>query len=93
MRAVDRQSGAEVAAPASLVGLAARLTRTLAVARALVLSGREVDLAGLQDGIGMLCAQSLDLPREEGHVMVPVLRELMAQVEALTAALRAGPAS
>jgi hypothetical protein len=89
MRAVGRQDYAVAAAPERLAMMAARLVRTVAVARALVKSGRAVELAGLQDGIGILCAQTLDLPAEEGRAMLPALRELVAQLEALTEAFRA----
>jgi|SRR5271156_6671007 len=93
MHNADRQNLAVAPAPAQaperLAALAERLARTLAVARALVLSNRTVELAGLQDGIGALCAQTLDLPPAEARLMVPVLHELTAQIDALTAALHA----
>jgi len=75
-------------APDRLVIYAGRLGRTLAVARALVISRRAIDLEGVQDGVGMLCAQTLDLPLAEARLMLPVLRELLAQVDTLSAVLR-----
>ena len=69
--------------PARLIGLAERLTRTLAVARALVMAGRPLDLTGFDDGIGMLCAQTLDLPTEDARAMRPVLLGLMENVNQL----------
>lgn len=75
-------------APDRLLVYASRLGRTLAVARALVISSRAVDLQGVQDGVGLLCAQTLDLPTAEARQMLPALRELLAQVDTLTAALR-----
>ena len=74
-----------------LVTLCERLTRTAAVARALVVAGRHVDLAGLQDGVGLLCAKTLDLPREQGREMLPTLHTVLAQMTSLTAALQAAP--
>lgn len=76
------------ASPGRLSDLAERLTRTLAVARALVMAGRSVELWGLQDGIGILCAKALDLPRPEARNLLPDLCELAAQVDALSLALR-----
>jgi len=70
-----------------LTELASRLSRTLGVARALAQSGRRVDLAGIEDGVGILCAQTLDLETEDGQIMLPVLREVMSQIELLASAL------
>jgi len=74
--------------PPRLVSLAERLSRTLAVARALVLSGRDIDLSGIQDGIGVLCAKTLDLVPEQGRLMLPMLHEMKAQIESLSQAMR-----
>jgi hypothetical protein len=68
--------------------LAARVSRTLGVARALAENGRRLDLDGIQDGIGILCAQTLDLPTQDARCMLPVLREVLAKVNALSATLQ-----
>jgi hypothetical protein len=68
--------------------LATRVSRTLGVARALAERGRQLDLAGIEDGIGVLCAQTLDLPTADARCMLPVLREVLAQLDCLAAALR-----
>ncbi len=68
--------------------LAMRVSRTLGVARALAERGRRLDLAGIEDGIGVLCAQTLDMPAKDGRCMLPVLREVLAQLESLSAALQ-----
>jgi len=68
--------------------LALRVTRTLGVARALAERGRRLDLAGIEDGIGILCAQTLDLPTQDARCMLPVLREVLAQLNALSAAIQ-----
>ena len=68
--------------------LAARVSRTLGVARALAENGRELDLSGIEDGVGILCAQTLDLPSADARCMLPVLCEVLAQVDSLSAALR-----
>jgi hypothetical protein len=82
-----RQS-AQVAPAEQLIVLAERLGRTAAVARALIISGRRVDLSGIEDGIGMLCAKTLDLPPEQAREVLAALHALLAQLTSLTAALR-----
>jgi hypothetical protein len=67
--------------------MGSRISRTLGIARALAESGRELDLRGIEDGVGRLCAQTLDLPSAEAHGMVFMLREILTQVDALTAIL------
>jgi hypothetical protein len=74
--------------PQQLALLAERLSRTLAVARALSMAGRHVDLSGIQDGIGLLCAKTLDLPRADARLLLPALHEVMAQIDSLSRALR-----
>jgi len=70
-----------------LITLAERLNRTAAVARALILAGRTVDLAGIEDGVGLLCAKTLDLPRDQGRHVLPSLLAVLDQLTSLTAAL------
>jgi hypothetical protein len=70
---------------AALQTLADRLTRTVSIARALVEAGRAVDLAGLEDGVGLLCAKTLDMPMPESRQMLPAMLELRAQIDSLTA--------
>jgi hypothetical protein len=68
--------------------LAERLINTMSVARGLVRGGRTLDLAGIEDGVGLLCAQALDLPAEHGRNLAGLLRDVLAEVEGLTAAVR-----
>jgi hypothetical protein len=73
---------------ARLLGdMALRLMRTIGVARALVRSGRTLDLRGIEDGVGMLCAQVLDLPPPQGRTLLTQLQDVLAEVDALGAAL------
>jgi hypothetical protein len=88
MHAANAQHIAIDTPPLSMVTLAERITRTLAVARALIVSGRDVDLAGIEDGIGMLCAKTLDLPNEQARSMLPALYDMRVQVDRLSVALR-----
>ena len=73
--------------PQRLAVLASRLSRTIGIARALARNGRTVDLTGLDDGIGMLCAQTLDLPLQDGRALLPLLADVLQQVDTLTVAL------
>jgi hypothetical protein len=63
------------------------VTQTLGVARGLVEGGRSVDLAGLEDQVGLVCAKALDLPPAEGRTMRGELVALLARVDALSVAL------
>ena len=61
---------------------------TLRVARALVESRRPVDLGGLQNAIGRLCAAVFDLEPADGRRLRPHLEAVLAELDALEAALR-----
>lgn len=63
------------------------VTQTLGVARGLVEAGRAVDLVGLEERVGLVCAKALDLPPAEGRAMRGDLVALLARVEALSIAL------
>ena len=75
-----------------LTMLAARLSRTFALARVLVEGGRRLDLTGVEDGVGILCAQILDLEPEESRSLLPLLGDVLKEIELLSAALRSVPA-
>src|ERR1044071_273316 len=62
---------------------------TLRVACALVRQGRRIDLAGLEEHVGRLCAASLDLAPGDGRAVRADLFDLRADAEALLAALQA----
>jgi hypothetical protein len=81
------QSTAASAPLRELRAFADGVTQTLGVARGLVEAGRYVDLAGLEDQVGLLCAKALDLPPAEGRAMRGELVALLARVEALSVAL------
>lgn len=63
----------------------------LRFAQALAENGEHVDLTGLDDQIGQLCAGALDLPQAAGRLFRPDIILLAMQVAALSAALRADP--
>ncbi len=70
-----------------LTALAAHLSRSIALARGLILGGRLIDVTGIDDRVGVLCAQTLDLSPEDASEMLPALRGVLTQVELLAAAL------
>ncbi|MBR0656391.1 hypothetical protein [Plastoroseomonas arctica] len=59
----------------------------LSITAALIESGRRVDLAGLDDEFGRLCAGILALPLTEGQALRPMLETLSEQLAQLHAAL------
>ena len=69
--------------------LAERLSRTIAVARGLTAANRLVDLAGFEDGVGLLCAKTLDLDFVDSRRLLPALLELRAQIDGLSATIAA----
>jgi hypothetical protein len=69
--------------------LAQGISGTLRMARALAEAGRPIDLAGLDDPVGLLCAKSLDLPPAQGRQMRVLLIALRQEIDVLSAVLRA----
>lgn len=67
---------------------AAALRRTAALARALAVSGRPIDLTGLDDKVGVVCASALDLRPEDGRALRPDLESLLTEIASLAAAMR-----
>ena len=74
--------------PASLRQQLDAAMATLRLAQALAESGVSIDLAGLDDQIGRLCAGILDLPRQDGHALRADMILLGLQADALGATLR-----
>jgi hypothetical protein len=60
---------------------------TVRVAAALALSGRQLDLAGLDVEIGKLCAGVLDLPPDQSRAVQSRLIDLLAELDRLAAAI------
>jgi len=74
--------------------LAEELAKVVGVACELVIAGRAIDLTGLTDQVGLLCAKSLDLPTDAGRGVRPRLIALSGSMEALSRALqKAAPCS
>ena len=74
---------AERARLARLSDAAQGISRVLNLALALAQSGRRVDLGGIDRQVGILCAQSLDLPPALGREMVPLLEAQIAALDRL----------
>jgi hypothetical protein len=69
--------------------LADGVSATLQITRALIEARRHVDLTGLDQMMGLLCAQTLDLPPDQGRSLRPRLIELLHELDELTKALPA----
>lgn len=67
---------------------ASSLRKAAALARALAISGRPIDLTGLDGQVGRVCAGALDLPPDEGRALRPDLESLLAEIAALAGAMR-----
>jgi len=67
--------------------LAAGVSATMRIAGGLIRGHRQVDLAGLDAMVGLLCARALDLPPEQGRALRPRLLLLLAELDGLTRAL------
>jgi hypothetical protein len=72
--------------------LAGGVVTTIRLSRALVDTGRSVDLDGLDRIIGLLCAKALDLAPEQGRELVPELSAMLREIDGLAAALTAAMA-
>lgn len=80
--------------PLELVRAGARdLQRAAAKTREFALGGRTIDVAGLDEHVGRVCAKALDLPPEEGRLASGALQALLAELDQLFEAMRlsAGP--
>ena len=71
------------------LAMAEELRRSLRLARALAGQNRPVDLAGMQDSIGLLCAKALDLNPAEGWTLRIALIALRMELDQLSTAIRA----
>ena len=79
-------------APSNRAAVLARaVVGTLQMARALAKARRRIDLTGLDQEIGRLCAAALDLPSAEGRAMRPLLVDVLVELDALAACVTALP--
>ena len=75
-----------------VLALAEQTARMVAVTQALVASRRHVDIGGLQNQIGLLCAKALDLPPSKTGFLKLELRRLVSSLDLLNATMRANSA-
>lgn len=73
----------------AVIALADQLQNILQVTAALVRQQRRVDLTGLDERMGRLCAAVLDLPYAQGCEMRPRLQDLHDRLGQLAAAVAA----
>jgi hypothetical protein len=57
------------------------IARTITIARIMLDAGESVDLTGLDNGIGLLCAKTLDLPPAMGRALRPRLTGVLDALE------------
>ena len=73
----------------NLESLAEAAHGIIRMAASLVASGRPVDLDGLQDPVGRVCAGCLDLPPALGRAMRPLLSGMVAEIDLLAELMQA----
>jgi hypothetical protein len=81
------QSDDHAAPLASLRSFLEDLENAITVARTLIEDGHAVDLTGFDRLVGLLCAQTLDLPPEDAVALRDELVGLLAAVDALACVL------
>lgn len=81
-------SAPDAAAAEYVAALAEGIERMLSLAEAMVAAGRSLDLSGLDQAVGLLCAKALDLPPEEASRIRPQLIASLRALDRLSASLR-----
>lgn len=71
----------------SVLGVLHGFATTLCIARSLADADQEVDLTGLHETAGLLCARALDLRPEHGRQLIPRLRSVLEDLDALHTSL------
>jgi hypothetical protein len=67
----------------TVLGMLHGFATTICIARSLAAGERELDLSGLHEAAGVLCARALDLRPEHGRQLVPRLRSVLEELDAL----------
>lgn len=75
-----------------ILALSDQTMRVISIAAALAESARPVDLDGLQDQVGLLCAKALDLPPGQTGFAKLELRRLVDGLDSLKEAMGIEPA-
>lgn len=72
----------------ALILVSEQTFRMMAVARALVESHRQVDVEGIQEQVGLVCARALDLAPARSRLARAELHRLIQGLDALHVAMR-----
>ncbi len=67
----------------TVLGMVQGFATTICIARSLAAGEREMDLSGLHEAAGILCARALDLRPEHGRQLVPRLQSVLEELDAL----------
>lgn len=67
----------------TVLGMVQGFATTICIARSLAAGEREIDLSGLHEAAGILCARALDLRPEHGRQLVPRLQSVLEDLDAL----------
>ena len=89
---LSSDSATEYNPETEILALSAQTARMIAVAQTLVASQRYIDVQGLQDHVGLLCAKALDLPPSRTGFLKLELRRLLSALDELTKTLRVNAA-
>lgn len=73
---------------AEVLALTDQTARMISVMQALVSSQRHVDIQGLQNHVGLLCAKALDLPPAKTGFLKLELKRLGSSLDVLHATMR-----
>jgi hypothetical protein len=71
----------------TVLGMLHGFATTICIARSLAGGERQLDLTGLHEAAGVLCARALDLRPEHGRQLVPRLRSVLEELDALHTSL------
>jgi DNA-binding MurR/RpiR family transcriptional regulator len=81
------QNEPPISAADRATALATSVAAMLRLAQALVAARRDIDLAGLEQDTGRLCAAVLDLPHAQGRALRPTLAAVLAELDMLAKAV------
>jgi hypothetical protein len=79
---LDTRRSAQIAFQAVL-GMMHGFATTVCIARSLAAGNRDIDLRGLHEAAGVLCARALDLRPEHGRKLIPRFRSLLEELDGL----------
>ena len=84
-----QDNGSDFDPEAEAMEFSAQIARMVAVTQALVTNQRHVDIQGLHDHVGLLCAKAMDLPPSKTGFLKLELKRLACSLAKLSESLRA----